>query len=424
MDPASSKRGWLGNLNFPSIMNINELDPTIETLLLQASDEEAQQLFDNLMRHSARMGLLRAMEVEVNLLCGEKHKPVADQEFRRAGSETGVAFINGEKHEIKRPRVRSVDGERSQEAQLETYRLASQQTNLFEQITNAVAAGATMRGLEGCNGGAVKKSQASEMWVEASLEVFQEFRYRPLSGDWIAIILDGVFLGNDKCAIVAIGIEADGSKQVLDFELGASENATTCITLLERIVERGFGPCEGRRLIALCDGSKALRKAVFRLWPDVIYQECLVHVQRVVTDKLAKKYHEEIKTLFSKLRNAQGEQDSKEAFDELCTWIEGRNKQAALNLRERKDSLIAFQSLNLPTTLNTTFLSTNIIENVFRNFRAHTKGVKRWKNDAMINRWVSTGLLKAESGFNKVSGYKDIPLLLDAVKKQEGTSAK
>ncbi len=68
-------------------MNLNELDPTIETLLLQASDEEAQQLFDELMRHSARIGLLRAMEVEVNMICGEKYNPADDQDFKRAGSE-------------------------------------------------------------------------------------------------------------------------------------------------------------------------------------------------------------------------------------------------------------------------------------------------------------------------------------------------
>jgi len=405
-------------------MNLNELDPTIETLLLQASDEEAQHLFDELMRHSARLGLLRAMEVEVDLLCGEKYNPAENQEFKRAGSEKGVAFVNGEKHDIRRPRVRAVGAEKSEEVTLETYRLASQRSNLFDLITDAVAAGATMRGLERCNGGAVKKTQASEMWVEASLEVFYEFRSRSLSGDWIAVMLDGVFLGRDKCAIVAIGIQADGSKHVLDFELGASENATTCTTLLERIVERGFGPGVGRRLIALCDGSKALRKAVFKLWPDVIYQECLVHVQRVVTDKLAKKYHEEIKALFKKLRNAQGEEDSKEAFDELCQWLEGRNKQVGENLKDREESLLAFQKLNLPSTLNTTFLSTNIIENTFRNFRSHTKGVKRWEDDSMINRWVSTGLLKAEAGFNKVTGYKDLHLLLSAVKKTDKANAK
>lgn len=400
-------------------MILNELDLTIEELLLQADDQEAQQLFDQLMRHSARMGLLRAMELEVDMLCGEKHKPAQDQEFRRAGSEKGIAFINDGKQDITRPRVRTNEAE-SEEVNLETYKLASQQTNLFDHIKSAVAAGATMRGVEKCHGGAVKKSQASEMWVEASLEVFQEFRTRSLlREDWIAIMLDGVFLGRDKCVIVAIGIQADGSKTVLDFEIGATENSTCCTTLLERIVERGFGPPPKSKLVALCDGSKALRKAVHKLWPTAIFQECLVHAQRVVLGKVARKYHEEVTLSFKNLRNAQGKQDSEEAFEELCDCIRNRSEKAAEDLAEHKQWLLSFQSLGLPNTLNKTFLSTNLIENVFRNFRAHTKGVKRWSDDSMINRWVSTGLLKAESGFNKVSGFNELPLLLAELRKQD-----
>jgi len=404
-------------------MNLNELEPTIETLLLQADDQEAQHLFDELMRNSARLGLLKAMEIEVALLCGEKYKPADNQEFKRAGSEKGIAYINGEKQNISRPRVRtSPEGtdQKSEEVNLETYKLASQQTNLFEQIKNTVAAGATMRGVETCLKGGVKKTQASQMWIEASLEEFNQFRTRSLlEADWIAIMLDGVFLGKDKCVIVAIGIQADGSKHVLDFEIGASENATTCTVLLERLVERGFGPAPGQRLIALCDGSKALRKAVFKLWPDVIYQECLVHSQRVVLGKLAKKYHEEVNVGFKNLRNASGLKDSEDAFDQLCADIKVRNEQAGQDLEIRKDALLAFQRLELPSTLNTTFLNTNLIENLFRNFRSHTKGIKRWEDDTMINRWVSTGLLKAETGFNKVTGYRELPQLLEAIKKED-----
>jgi putative transposase len=42
-------------------------------------------------------------------------------------------------------------------------------------------------------------------------------------------------------------------------------------------------------------------------------------------------------------------------------------KAAALTLRGRRDVLLAFHRLKLPSTLNTTFLSTNRIENVLRN---------------------------------------------------------
>lgn len=70
---------------------------------------------------------------------------------------------------------------------------------------------------------------------------------------------------------------------------------------------------------------------------------------------------------------------------------------------------MALHRLEVPSTLNKTFLSTNHIENVIRNWRASAKGVKRWREGGdMIERWVSTGLLWAESGFRKVNGHADL----------------
>jgi len=74
------------------------------------------------MRDLVRVGLLKTMAAEVEMLCGPKDRPHEDGEFRRAGSESGHAFVNGGKESIRRPRVRSVDGA---EMALETYRQAS-----------------------------------------------------------------------------------------------------------------------------------------------------------------------------------------------------------------------------------------------------------------------------------------------------------
>jgi len=52
----------------------------------------------------------------------------------------------------------------------------------------------------------------------------------------------------------------DGEKHILDFQIGASENLEACTDLLGQITERGFKP--RRRLLAITDGSKALRNGV------------------------------------------------------------------------------------------------------------------------------------------------------------------
>ncbi len=395
---------------------------TIEQVLVQAGPEHAQKLFQDMMRSCVRVGLMNVMGDEVELLCGPKHHPDSSSDFKRAGSENGHAYINGTKESIKRPRVRTRDaGENGSEEEvvLESYALASDRKGIFDSVVDVIAAGMPVRGVENCFGGAVKRSQASEMWIEKSREMLDELRGRSLvAEDWLALWIDGVFIGNDQCVIVAIGLHADGTKEVLDFEPGASENAEMCRVLLERISERGFAPPPERRLLVLRDGAKALKSAVKRIWSNAVQQECLVHYERIVHAKLPKKAQEEANRLFNRLRKAEGETAGEEAFEELHTHVETYNSEAAVQLDERRDVLLAFHQLNVSAAMNVTFLSTNIIENVMRNWRKSTHHIKRWRlvKSDMISRWSAAGLMKAESGFRRVKGHEKLDELCEALK--------
>ena len=53
---------------------------------------------------------------------------------------------------------------------------------------------------------------------------------------------------------------------------------------------------------------------------------------------------------------------------------------------------------------------------MIRNWRAATKGVKRWREQGdMVQRWMATGLLSAEEGFRKISGHSDLEALREAL---------
>ncbi|VGO18110.1 transposase [Pontiella sulfatireligans] len=95
--------------------------------------------------------------------------------------------------------------------------------------------------------------------------------------DYVVLMLDGIGLGNDLCAVVALGITVEGENHILDFQIGASENLEVCADLLNRIEERGFNP--KRRLLAVTDGSKALRNSIRKKWPEAVIQRCLIHTR-------------------------------------------------------------------------------------------------------------------------------------------------
>jgi len=228
-------------------------------------------------------------------------------------------------------------------------------------------------------------------------------------------------LSRDVVVVVAIGFCRDGRKMVLDFVSGRTENYELCLNLVGRVIKRGF-KCVGRDLLAVLDEADALSKAILAHFPTVKIQRCWVHKERNLHAYLSRKDHRECSGLIDRIRKAQGEDDGKAGYAELEEFLGKRNQGALQSLREGGDELLTFHRLNVPATLNQTFLSTNIIENVMLNYRRHTDRVTKWdaKTD-QVDRWTSSALLLAEEGFRRIRNYRDFAEL---IRGRRGSSAR
>jgi transposase-like protein len=236
------------------------------------------------------------------------------------------------------------------------------------------------------------------------------------SHDWVVLMLDGIRLSKDQLAIVALGITADGYKRVLDFSLGSTENAEVCCDLMRRLAKRGFR-CV-RPLLAVLDGSDALRSSVKEFFPDAIVQRCLVHKERNIRAKLSKRHWGELARLFRRLREVQGREAAEEVVGELEDFLKGKNAEALNSLHEAGDDLIALQSLDVPNTLHRNLLSTNAIENSFRNTRRKMGRVTRFRAETdQAARWLAYALTEVEKGFQRITGYADMPSLIKALER-------
>jgi putative transposase len=139
----------------------------LKAAFLQGGERESTELFNELIRGSVREAFWQMMAEEVEALCGPRYRPEKTSEYRRAGSECGKVYSGGDKEEIRRPRVRHQD---DGEVPLETYRAASSQTGLFEQIVGLVGEGMSQRGVARSTKGAISKSAVSRMWEDKSRE--------------------------------------------------------------------------------------------------------------------------------------------------------------------------------------------------------------------------------------------------------------
>jgi len=155
-------------------------------------------------------------------------------------------------------------------------------------------------------------------------------------------------MGSEQTAVVAMGIDSEGRKHILDFSLGSSESLEVSRELVSRIITRGFG-CE-HRLYVVLDGSDALRGAVKEVFPDCVVQRCLVHKERNIKSKLSKRHWGELSRLFARLRSVQGIDAAEEVFAELRSFLEPINAEAYRSLHEAGEDLLALHRLTSSTS--------------------------------------------------------------------------
>ena len=392
------------------------MESNLYHVLGQVSSEEAVQIFREHLRGFVRHMISEVMAAEVEELCGPKHHPSASDHYR-AGSSSGRVLLDGERESVVRPRVRKRSEGGSEEVTLSTYEAARDPRQLQDSIIVALSHGVSTRDVKKLkpNSPGVGKSNVSRHWQSVGHKFVDELRSRDLSSEnWAVLMLDGIRLSKDQLAVVALGITADGRKHVLDFELGSSENAEVAKDLMRRLDKRGFH-CD-RRLLAVLDGSDALRSAVTEFFPDAVVQRCLVHKERNIRSKLSKKHWGELVRLFKRLREVQGKKAAEEVVGELKTFLKGKNAESLKSLEEAGEDLIALQALDVPSTLHRSLLSTNAIENSFRNTRNKLGRVTRFRAETdQATRWLSFALLEVEKGFRRISGYDDLPELIAAL---------
>lgn len=388
----------------------------------QVGIEDFKGVFQDQIRTMVRNGLLDLIAQEVTDLCGRSQLPDGGI-YRRAGTEPVFIRTTSGKEAIAKPRVRALREDGSErEIRLNTYEEIRRSRGLFDEVLEGMCHGASISGVAKMT--ETSKGTVATAWKVRSNELLTAFRARDLSDiDVLAMYIDGIFLGNERCVVVAMAIDAHGYKHLLDFEEGSSESAEVVNGLLGRISGRGLVVGRDRRVLVLRDGSAAIAKAVSEFWPDAVQQECLVHVERVVCAKLSHKHKRGFVELMNILRGVQGKEAGEEAFDEVLKYVKERNFAAHEALSARRDGILAFHRLNVAATLNVTFLSTNHIENVMGNARGTIGRVCRWHDETnQLARWMGVALLRAQSGFRRVRGHEQLSELVAALARPPAAS--
>jgi transposase-like protein len=353
------------------------------------------------------------MQEEVRELVGERSQRRAERTSNRWGNEQGYCVVMGQKVPVKRPRVRTTE---DTEVRLGSYEMFHRGEPLTETVWEKLMLGLSTRKYgqavrQFTEAYGLQKSAVSEHFIEASrtkLKVMMESRLD--KARLCALLIDATpFEGQQMVA--ALGIGQDGRKTILGIRQGATENATVVGELLGDLVNRGLDFTEPRFYVL--DGGKALTTAVKKYAGDsAAIQRCQVHKRRNVLDHLT---DEQKPAVAKRLNAAYALEDyaaAKQALNQLHRELMDLNPSAARSLGEGMEETLTVHRLHVPMQLRKTLASTNVIESAFSIVEVVCRNVKRWHGGDQRERWVGSGLLVAQKQFRRITGYKQIPVLI------------
>jgi len=389
-----------------------------------AMGEIAEDMREGLLALAVGAGLQvmsALMDADVTAVAGPRGRHDPDRVAVRHGTGAGSVTLGGRRVGVQRPRVRAVDG--SGEVSVPAYELFSETEILGRMAMERMLAGLSTRryrvGLEPvgdtveAEASATSKSAVSRRFVAMTQTALGQMLAADLSElDLVAVMVDGVHFAQ-SCCVVALGIDMQGTKHPLAVVEGSTENATLVTKLCVDLRERGLDVT--RPILAVLDGSKALRRAVLDVFDHPVLARCQLHKVRNVKDHLPQRMRPTVERRMRAAYHADSALEAESALSALARELDKTHPSAAASLREGLDETLTVLRLDVPPTLARTLRSTNAVESMISICRERSKNVKRWRDGQMALRWCAAGMLEAAKQFRRVNGHMHLPALRAAL---------
>jgi putative transposase len=159
--------------------------------------------------------------------------------------------------------------------------------------------------------------------TDAVLEEIAAWQARPLEAVYPLVFFDALRvkvrdegLVRNKAVHIALGVRADGSKEILGLWLEQNEGAKFWLRVMNELKNRGLEDI----LIAIVDGLKGFPEAILAVFPEATVQTCIVHLLR---QSLAFVAYKDRKPVAAALRDIYRAVDATAGETALAAFEEG-----------------------------------------------------------------------------------------------------
>ncbi len=239
----------------------------------------------------------------------------------------------------------------------------------------------------------ISKSQVSRLCEEIDERV-HAFLDRPIEGDWPYLWIDATYVKLRQinrvvsvAVIVAVGVNADGRREVLGLDIGPSEAETFWTGFLRKLARRGL---RGVKLV-VSDAHEGIKAAVAKVLATT-WQRCRVHFMRNALAH-AGKSGRRVVSAFVATAFAQNDAEAARAqWRRVADQLRAKLPKLAALMDEAEADVLAY--MTFPAQHRTKLHSTNPLERLNGEIKRRTEVVGIFPNEAAIIRLVGAILLE------------------------------
>jgi len=213
-----------------------------------------------------------------------------------------------------------------------------------------------------------------EEWQNRTLDEYYPFVFM----DAIHYRVKDVSRIVSKAAYIVLGINHEGYKDILGIWIGESESSKFWLKILTDIKNRGVQQVD----IFSVDGLSGFKQAILATYPKAIVQRCIIHQIRYSTRYVSDK---NIRALMKDLKSVYQAPNEEEAYRNLELFKDKWAKEYPTCVKswyENWDVISPF--FQYSGNIRRIMYTTNLIENLNRQYRKMTKGKAIFPTDQSL----------------------------------------
>lgn len=326
------------------------------------------------MGNSCRHRALLDHEAD-ELVRADKYQRSAERQGYRSGHYDRNFTTSSGDVTLHVPKLKGVQFET---AIIERYR--RRESSVEEALIEMYLAGVSVRRIEDVTevlwGSKVSPGTISSLNKKA-YEHIEEWRMRPLSGEYPYVYVDGIYLKRcwggeiqNVSVLIAIGVTEDGYREIIGAAEGMKEDHESWKNFFIYLKERGLS---GVRLV-IGDKCLGMLESIPEVFPEARYQRCTVHFYRNIFSVTPRMKMQEVTRMLKAIHSQEDKQAAREKAKMVVAKLrEMKLSTAAKKLEDGIEETLTY--MEFPVQHWHRIRTNNLTERVNREVRRRTRSI-------------------------------------------------